>query len=920
MKRALALLLTGTLALTMIPMNVAATEVATEAATETVISTETVIGTETVSDTEIVDDTEAILDTEEVATTETEEVTTETETETVKQPVETEEVAEPESGMDVESTGAGTTIRVSVKAGADIVETVNDALNLARENATASNPYTVTIPAGSYKLSAQLRIYSNTTLNATGATLTYSNKNDNHNMLQMGDSSINASSQAKGYGGFENITIIGGTWNSIASNTSSIMRMAHAKNVKVDGVTISGGGCAHQMEVCAISGFTVTNTTFQNLASKSTAEESDKQEALQLDIPCAEDIFPGTYQDGTPMENVTITGCTFQNVPRGVGTHSMLMGAYHKNIIISGNKFKDIKEEAIIGLNYYNCEITNNSITNCGGGVLFQYFKSNTESIHMTAEDINYKGAANFIHDAKTVITGNTITTKYDVTCDEVQGIKVYGGKLTKKAKSGDNKYIPVGDYYITGVTVSGNTITTAGHGIHLSATKNCSVSKNTITGSGVSSKDALRDSYDGIFLSAASTGNSITNNKISGMVRNGIFLMDGSSAKKISGNTIKKAGKYGIDLYNKSKVSGDITKNKITTTGNTAIFLSTSSTAKNIISNTIAKSKGWGIGVWYKSKVTGSITSNTITDTSNKGFGICVQKSSTVTGDIQSNKILKSANKNSSSKGIMINDKSLVTGKIQKNTINNTVENGISVTNGSTSGHLYANTISKAGNSAILINKSTVKGKIASNTITDTATRGNVIHITAKSTVTSSVEKNVITKRKNKYSGGSGIFVYNSSQVKGAIGKNKISNTRGVGIYINLSSKVKGDISGNTVTKPGQKGIYVYNKSTVKSMLNNTINGAVSQGINLASIKNDVIISGNTIKNGKENGILIQPKTTSYKITLSKNTILVKSNRYAIHATSGKVAGNRNTVTKKSMQIKLDNGVKGKITKTKYK
>ena len=31
-------------------------------------------------------------------------------------------------------------------------------------------------------------------------------------------------------------------------------------------------------------------------------------------------------------------------------------------------------EECIIGLNYRNCEIKNNTITNCGGGILFQNF------------------------------------------------------------------------------------------------------------------------------------------------------------------------------------------------------------------------------------------------------------------------------------------------------------------------------------------------------------------------------------------------------------------------------------------------------------------------------------------------------------------------------------------------------------------
>lgn len=106
--------------------------------------------------------------------------------------------------------------------------------------------------------------------------------------------------------------------------------MAHATNVKISGVTLSGGGCAHQMEVCAIDGFTVDGCVFKDM--EAVYDGVDKQEALQLDIPCSEDVFLNAYQDGTVMKNVTIKNCTFSNVPRGLGSHTALLGAYHENI------------------------------------------------------------------------------------------------------------------------------------------------------------------------------------------------------------------------------------------------------------------------------------------------------------------------------------------------------------------------------------------------------------------------------------------------------------------------------------------------------------------------------------------------------------------------------------------------------------
>ena len=111
-----------------------------------------------------------------------------------------------------------------------------------------------------------------------------------------------------------------------------------------------------------------------------------KQEALQFDIPCDTSIYKSTYLDGTTMKNVEVTNCLFQNVPRGVGTHTLLNGAYHENIKITGNIFKNIQEEAIIALTYYNCEIKNNVIENCGGGVLIQYFKPLSSSVMKYAE------------------------------------------------------------------------------------------------------------------------------------------------------------------------------------------------------------------------------------------------------------------------------------------------------------------------------------------------------------------------------------------------------------------------------------------------------------------------------------------------------------------------------------------------------
>lgn len=712
--------------------------------------------------------------------------------------------------QEVDSVGAGSVVTVAVTAGSDISDTVNSALEQAVSAGTAAAPSTVIIPAGSYSISKPLYIGSNTTLKMEGVTLTYSGSGK-ANLIVTGKTAVNTTAAVAGYSGYSNITISGGTLVSNKNNTASMVKIAHANNVTITGLTLSGGGCAHQMEVCAIDGFTVTGCTFKDMQAE--YDGNDKQEALQLDIPCSEDVYLNTYQDGTVMKNVTISNCTFSNVPRGLGSHTGLLGAYHENIVITNNTFNNLDEEAIVGLNYYNCTISGNKINNCGAGILFQYFKAKPgDSIYSSVPAGSYTSTVR--NDAKTVISGNTITTKYNKNCDEIQGIKVYGGKLTKATTGPDGKKIPAGDYYISGVTVSGNTITTAGHGIHFSDAKNCSVTDNVIVGKGFSSSDANAKKYDGIFFNEYSTGLVISNNNIKSMSRQGIFGMDASGADAIENNVISDCLGYGIGLYDGCSMSGDIVNNTITNSGGAGISISTSSTTKNISTNVITKAKGTAINVYKKCTINGSISGNKIVDTAEKYHGICISTSSTV------------------------------------------------------------------------------KGKI---------------------------DKNTITKSSKKYSGTQGILVYSKSTVKGAISGNTISNTKGHNISVTTSSKA-GDISNNTLKSAGKNAVLIYNKSTAKKISKNKITSSKGRSIFVYSLKNNLTISDNKISKGKDAGIVLQPGTTKYKITVKGNNVTVPKNCYAIRAINGKVSITNNTVNKKSLGIRLDNGVKGKASKNKKK
>ena len=492
----------------------------------------------------------------------------------------------------------GQTYTVNVKSGADISDNVDDTLKAARDAATSAEPITVVIPKGSYKLTETLHIYSNTTLDARGVTLTYSGSEDN-TMLMSGTNGAyggyddyNSSKACAGYKGFENITVKGGTWKSKTSNTSTILRFSHGKNITLDGVTVSGGGCTHQVEVAAIDGFYVKNCTFKDFGDK---KANEKQEALQLDVVVSENGFRGVYQDGTLMKNVEVTGCTFDNVPRGVGSHTLQVGGFFKNVKINNNTFVDVWEEAVTALNYVDCEIKDNTITNCGGGVLVQYFKATPETIYTTIFDgkKDYKGED--IHDANTVVSGNVITTKYVASCDEIQGVKVYGLNVTTDMKGGDGKKIPQGHYYISNVTVENNTITTAGNGIHLMDAKDCVVRNNKITQKSVSSSDPNRAGYDGIFVEKNVSGTSVTGNSVKNMKGDGIFVQESAYVTSLSANTISGCGRYGINFFQKSGTTEDIVLNNITNCKSGGVMISTSCKITNITNNVISLKAGDG-------------------------------------------------------------------------------------------------------------------------------------------------------------------------------------------------------------------------------------------------------------------------------------------------------------------------------------
>lgn len=486
-----------------------------------------------------------------------------------------------------------TTIYVEVQEGEDIAIPLIRALELAgRRGKNLGGIHTVKVKPGEYKLGRTLHIYGNTTLDVTDVTLNYSKSSGN--MMMNSTNEINKSSEAAGYGKDKNMTILGGTWVFPKNNSSCIMRFLHCSELTLKGCVITGGNSTHQVETGAIDGFYVEGCTFKDM------NKSNKQggrEALQLDIPICNSVFPLAYQDGTLMKNVKITGCTFKNLPRGVGSHNTLVGGYFDNINITDNRFENIEGDAIITVNYINSKIDNNTMINCGSGVLFTHHKSGIQAVYNTIFDgkVKYKGKV--VNNANTSISNNTFVMRSKSYASELCAIKTAGYnqlKQMKKKVEGHSTTIQKGNYHISGLVISNNKITTNGYGIHLMNIRDSEVSNNIIICKGSTGE------YDGISIEKESYRISIDKNQVTNSRRDGIAVKAKASASSLKGNNVKSAKRYGIFIYEKSKVLGDFTSNNISSCKSNGIEVNIDCSLKNCKNNTIKYCKGYAVRMGY--------------------------------------------------------------------------------------------------------------------------------------------------------------------------------------------------------------------------------------------------------------------------------------------------------------------------------
>lgn len=583
----------------------------------------------------------------------------------------------------------------------------------------------VVIPNGSYSLSTEnpnpLYLYSNTILDCRGTgadndagLYTPYDAHDDYSSVDIYTNSNNGcvircgrkGEGSAGWDFYKNITILGGTIHGYTENGAGIVgsniRFGHASNIKVIGVKVQDNHGAHHLEVGAVDKVLVSDSIFTGHSNGDTSEGKKEYsiEAVQLDVTHRETLNFSSYDtyDDLATKNVTIINNTFSNVFRGVGSHHAVLGSYYQNIKIINNTFKDLDDRAINAMYFKGGEISNNTITDVVSGINVtsmaapQIYQPNKDSKIDPRTSVESLNSNLKVQNNKITLSGSKIMENYFSENLIKYGIRVSGDNVTSSAAKSSADYdrshnqnasasaLPAGNYYLTGVTVSSNTIgvdsssaTTNSRiktGILLWYLKNCTgISSNNIN---LGSKNADDNTAAGIKVNH-STGNTLNKNIITGVSYGskalGIQVSDGSTNTKITNNTIKKAAKDAVSFTNINSGTNNITGNIISDPKKNGITVYKSK-ANLIGSNTVNNSGNKGI---YVEGTAANIKSNKVNNSKN-GQGICVMGTAT---NVSNNVINKAT-----MQGIYLT-KGKVSTLFQKNTVKNCKKHAIYTTNG---------------------------------------------------------------------------------------------------------------------------------------------------------------------------------------------------------------------------------------------
>ena len=365
------------------------------------------------------------------------------------------------------------------------------ALETARKKASDNKKARVTISKGHYKLDRTIKVYSNTTLVATGSYFRYYG-----NLLRNGFDKLKKS--GKGYTSAKNITIKGGEWEQLidfkyaASDDStkwhSTFRFAHCYNIKVKEADFRNNYNCHDIEIAGVKNSEFYKNCFYNTKSVNGIANSGGRESFQIDVNTSSAMPYFPQYDKTPCVNINIHHNIFRNKFRAVGSHHAVIGKTYDNINVHHNIMDNIAGISVYAVYWTNSKVYSNTMTNVGFGVDLRSMINSSSLNFYNLDKLSYQDSESFSQNSKTYIYGNTINIRkskniISSTC----GIRALGDYYASDNKTTGTKK---GIYRIYNVnigvdpsgasmpnTLSGNLST----GIKINYGENCLIKNNII-------------------------------------------------------------------------------------------------------------------------------------------------------------------------------------------------------------------------------------------------------------------------------------------------------------------------------------------------------------------------------------------------------------------------------------------------------
>ena len=472
---------------------------------------------------------------------------------------------------------------------------IQNALYLAEQQGSESNIVRVTVEPGEYVLDYSLHIYGNTWLKLDGVTLSRGARCQN--MLRTGDDD-GIDYGVTGYY-YKNITIEGGTFDGMLEIPNTMFKISHAKNYVMKNVTLKNNKNAHMMEVAAVDGFTAEGCNFYDQLMDT---GNVGYEVIQFDVLKYGNIG-GCRSEDLCMKNVLIENCVFDNVPRGVGSHTAVHNNPHDTLIIRNNTFTNIGSVAVQTLGWANCSISNNIIDGAPRAIAVYSIVSEgygtiLPSVLAAEGNTEQHFSDDYFAQKSNILIANNLITNSGIIDDKYAGyekaaVSVLGSKVVSSASySGGSGGLPAGEYPCDTVTVKNNLIySKSGSGVRVEHSKNISVDSNVM----FLTQTAAPPNYCGIVFRDGVNPANITKNYIQNAAVNGIQI-DSSLVNYITGNEIIGTGKYGIGVYNST--FGLISNNDIRNTKSEGISILSASRVNTGISGNRVSGTGTGIHV----------------------------------------------------------------------------------------------------------------------------------------------------------------------------------------------------------------------------------------------------------------------------------------------------------------------------------